>query len=217
MVLDISRRKFLAGSSLGALGLVLGTPFAAFADTDPAEPTPSFTVTVKDAGGVVVDAFGQNASNFADADVKIVNATRSVIANSDDSYSAVFEFGVKPKAVLRSNKDEVYDDLGVTIKVSIDYRFFRGKITVNSGSVELTNVVADANWISRYLNVAQGPFSALQTKTESFDGLSHTVVTGFTEIDYVPSGEAAMNAVMFSGVMSAPNMPEHLVTAQVSV
>lgn len=213
----MSRRSFLAGSAIGAASLVAATPLAAFADDTVADPEPTITITVENMDGLIVDSYGKNAVRRSTGDVKINSAARSTIDNSDGSYTAVCEATVVPTKNARTVVDNTYDDLGVTIKVSMNYLFRRGQITIQSGSVELTKVAEGALWTSRFLAAAQGTFQSLQQMGEPFEALSHTITTGFTASEYIPTGLNAMNEVNFSGVMSAKDMPEHLVTAMVNV
>lgn len=214
---SISRRNFVMGSALGAAGLALASPALAFADTTPAEPMPSIVVSVKDMHGNVVDATGMAVPRSVGGLVCLDNTTRSVTENADGSFTAVCETSVVPAAARSTIKDNTYNDLGVTIKVSVMYTFSRGKITVQSGSVVLTNVAPEATWTSKWMIVCQGVWANMNQVQTEFTGLEHVLITGFPEIDYVPSGASGMNGTNFQGVMSAKDMPEHLVTAAVQV
>lgn len=214
---SISRRNFVMGSALGVAGLALASPVLAFADTNQAEPTPSIVVSVKDMDGNVVDATGVAAPRRVGGLVCLDNTTRSMIENADGSFTAICETSVIPVAARSTIKDNTYNDTGVTIKVSVMYTFSRGKITVQSGSVVLTNVAPEARWTSKWMVVCQGTWANLNQIQTEFTGLEHALITGFSAIDYIPSGGSGMNGTDFEGVMSAKDMPEHLVTASVQV
>lgn len=214
--ISISRRNFVIGSALGATGLALASPALAFASTAVPEPTPSIIVNVADMDGNVVAATGA-ATTKSSGLVCLGNTTRSLTENADGSLTATCETSVIPTAARSTIKDNTYNDTGVTIKVSVMYSFSRGKITVQSGSVVLTDVAPGANWTSKWLIVCQGVWANMNQIQAEVTGLEHVLITGFPEIDYVPSGAAGMNGTNFQGVMSADGIPEHLVTASVQV
>lgn len=214
---SMSRRNFVASGALGLAGLALATPSLAFADSALAEPKPSIAITLKDMNGNVVDTAGASAPRSAGGLARFDGTTRTVTDNADGTFTATCETSVVPTATPRTIKDNTYDDTGVTIKVSVQYLFSRGKITVQSGSVVLTNVAAGANWTSKWMVVCQGVWASMNQVQAEVTGLEHVLVTGFPAIDYVPSGGSGMNGTNFQGVMSANGIPEHLVTASVQV
>lgn len=214
---SMSRRNFIAGGALGLAGLALATPSLAFADSALAEPAPSIAFTLKDMDGNVVDTVGTSASRSMGGLARFDSTTRTVTENADGTFTATCETSVVPTATPRSIKDNTYNDTGVTIKVSVQYLFSQGKITVQSGSVVLTNVAAGAKWTSKWMVVCQGLWTNMNQVQAEVTGLEHVLVTGFPPIDYIPSGGSGMNGTNFQGVMSAIGMPEHLVTASVQV
>ena len=207
--INISRRDLLTAGALGAAGLaasaLIPTQQAQADETAAGSvPTPAIAVQIKDKEGRVIDSYNPllRISSLTNPPIKVADVTYETKANGDGSFAVVANSTIGLRNT-DTTAEESYQDEHAAATVTLDYIFSRGQITVRSGSVNITWIASNVNMYSRYLIVAQGPYTgAGDTIVEQFTGNSHTITTNFGPTEYVPSGTTHMNICRFeSGIL----------------
>ena len=216
---SISRRSFITGGALCAAGVAMASPISAFAGTKYAEPTPSIAVTLEDADGNLVDKYGDAlARNASQSTLQLGESIRTSIQKDDGSFVAICETSVTQSANSRTNKDDVHNDPYATVKVSMEYTFLRGKITVTSGAVQISNVASGFVMSPRHQLMFQGPLSHEGNMVyKEFTGDSNTIVTGWSPVEYTPTGSSYKNACRFQGMVNGAGVQNYLLAAEVTI
>lgn len=216
---SISRRSFVVGSVIGVAGLALAAPSAAFADDYHVEPIPGVVVRLEDADGMLVDAFGESVPrNDLASDLKLGETTRSLIQKADGSFEAICETSILPTINSRTIKDDVHNDPYATIKASVEYTFSRGKIAITAGTVQISNIANGIVLSPRHQLMFQGPLSHEGNMVvKEFTAATNTVVTGWSAVEYVPTGSFYKNACRFQGMVNGSGVQNYLLAAEVII
>lgn len=168
-----------------------------------AKTTPAISARIRNAEGKVISDFNplSRLKINENENLYIANAESNTVANIDGSYSSqcITQIGATP----RNANQATYEDEYATATVTINYLLSQGNITVQSGSVNITRIASNVSMYSRYLIVAQGPYTGQgDTIVEEFSGNTHAITTGFSSTEYVPSGPSHMNICRFeSGIL----------------
>ncbi|MEF2655931.1 MAG: hypothetical protein U0M72_05820 [Eggerthellaceae bacterium] len=178
-------------------------PSIASAQEMQAKTTPAISARIRNAEGKVISDFNplSRLKINENENLYIANAESNTVANIDGSYSSqcITQIGATP----RNANQATYEDEYATATVTINYLLSQGNITVQSGSVNITRIASNVSMYSRYLIVAQGPYTGQgDTIVEEFSGNTHAIITGFSSTEYVPSGPSHMNICRFeSGIL----------------
>lgn len=202
---SLSRRDFFSAGALGVLGIAASAtmPSIASAQETRAKTTPAISARIRNAEGKVISDFNplSRLKINENENLYIANAESNTVANIDGSYSSqcIAQIGATPRNANQATHEDEY----ATATVTINYLLSQGNITVQSGSVNITRIASNTSMYSRYLIVAQGPYTGQgDTIVEKFSGNTHTVTTGFSSTEYVPSGTSHMNICRFeSGIL----------------
>lgn len=205
--INISRRDLLGAGVLGATGIVASMLIPtqqAHAEERISNPTPMIAIKIKDKEGKVIDSYDplSRINVLNNPSLKIVKTNYATRTNSDKSISVIANSAIAFRSP-NSTAEESYQNEYAAATVTLDYVFSRGQITVRSGSVNISQIASNVNMYSKYLIVAQGPYTgAGDTIIEQFTGNSHTITTNFGPTEYVPSGTTHMNICRFeSGIL----------------
>lgn len=221
---NISRRDLLAAGALSAAGLAASALIPtqqAHADESEARsiPTPAIAVQIKDKEGKVVDSYNplSRISSLTNPPIKVKDASCETKANSDGSFTVVSNSTIALRNA-DTTAEESYQTENASATVSINYIFSRGQITVQSGSANITWIASNVNMYSRYLIVAQGPYTGTgDTIVEQFTGNTHTIITNFGPIEYVPSGATHMNICRFESAILINGTEDYFFDVEVTV
>lgn len=216
---SISRRGFITGGVLCAAGLVIASPVSAFAGTSYAEPAPTIVVTLEDAEGNLVDAFGEMSTrNASVGTLRLGETVRTLTQKDDGSFVAICETSIMQSADSRATKDDIYNDPYATVKVLMEYTFLRGRITVTSGTVQISNITSGFVLSPRHQLMFQGPLSHEGNMVyKEFTADSNTIVTGWPSVEYVPTGSSYKNACRFQGMINGAGVQNYLFAAEVTI
>lgn len=213
---SLSRRNFAILGIAGIAGAFTNASLPAqhaFGNQDETQISPTIEIIVRNGSETITRCQNGIVKETSDT-AHIVESNTSTSIDKCGTYKTCCQANLKT-ARAASTKENSYDDLGVTIKTYIEYTFSRGQLKIFKAGVELSNVVENAIWDSRYLIAYQGPTTEMQTKAEPFASLIFEMDTGFSSSQYYPTGAGGMNGATFQGVLSAPSLDQHIVTAKI--
>lgn len=213
---SLSRRDFAILGIAGIAGAITSASIPvqhAFGNQEEIQAIPSIEIIITNGSETIAHCQNGIVKGTSDATCIEKSNTSTSIDNSG-IYTTCCQANLKATRAA-STKENSYEDLGATIKTYVVYTFFRGQLQISKAGVELSNVVENAVWDSRYLIAYQGPTTEMQTKAEPFNSLFFEMETGFSSGQYHPTGAGGMNGATFQGVLSAPGMEQHLVTAKI--
>lgn len=215
---SFTRRKFIAGSAFALLGLNAITPSLAFADNK-VEQEPRIHVTLQDANGQMLEDVGAPQLQCAASNrLNLGDTSKTVVQNQDGSYTMSCNTSVVPTITPRTTSEKYNYDPYATVRVTVDYTFFRGNITITSGSVYISNIAPEIELSSRYQIVAQGPYTSDGMNiVEQFTENEHTIVTGWSAVEYIPSGVSNMNLCRFQGLVNGGGVKNYVLAVEVLV
>ena len=204
---SISRRDLLAAGALSAVGIAASALIPtqqAQAEEAGSSPTPRIAIQIKDKEGKVIDSYNplSKINTLTNPSIKVTNANCKTETSNDGSFTVSANAAIALRNA-NTTAEESYQTENAAATVTLNYVLSGGQITVRSGSVNITWIASNVNMYSRYLIVAQGPYTGTgDTIVEQFTGNSHTITTNFGPTEYVPSGTTHMNICRFeSGIL----------------